>query len=196
MKVTAKHLGRAYAVALSSIAHAHVHDEDGGCDYDNVGYRQTDTVCEDTGLTVIFNPSKEDECWVEKASLLLYCPKANAPSQAQLTTFFAEVAPVVEQAALEDVMDYVDAMGGVWIDPDADLDDITSVYRIYHPLEQQGKQTNCLILKFHPLDMIHQFCFRGWQTLRLDDIAGRPLSRDSLRERQDHILSWAEAMKR
>jgi hypothetical protein len=84
----------AYAKAISNLFNCWVHDEDGGCDYDAIGYKQVVIV---NSALLIYQPmGKPGEGWIDNGSILIMPTKEsgiklNDALVNKLKPFFEEV---------------------------------------------------------------------------------------------------------
>jgi len=124
----------AYAKALKNIFDVWVHDDDGGCDYDAVGYRQT-VIC--NSIMIMYQPMKSDG-WVEDGAILLMPTKE---SGFELTAaIVAKTKPLFEEVENKVIDSYNGHVRkfGHWIQPtvkagltgpgDMDFNTITSIF--------------------------------------------------------------------
>ena len=114
VEIFLRDLQYAYAKAMKNIFDCWVHDDDGGCDYDAVGYRQTVTY---NNILVIYQPMGKADEWREDGAILLMPTKESgfeitAAIVAKAKPLFEEV----ENKVIDSYNGFVRKFGH-WIQP-------------------------------------------------------------------------------
>ena len=131
----------AYAKILTGIFTHLVHDDDGGCDYDQVGYKKTFIY---NSVFVLYQPINPGDGWIEDGCILMMPTKESGvkmtPSIANKAT---EVFREVENKFIDSYNGFVGKYGH-WIEATpqsaaSNLQTFQNITSILHPIHFDGK---------------------------------------------------------